>query len=86
MVYKIKLEDKAALINRLDKQDIAVDTSKIKDNKLEGYFELTVNNPEAEAIIKTILKQSPKITKVKKITKSQLKEIIREELDKIKLK
>jgi hypothetical protein len=83
--YKIKLEDKAAFLNRLEKQDVAVDSFDIKDNKLKGYFEFTVDDPQANEIIKTILKQSPKINKInemqKKITKSQLAQIIREELD-----
>jgi len=82
--YKIKLEDKAAFINRLEKQDVAIDSFDIKDNKLKGYFEFTVDDPQANEIIKTILKQSPKINKINemktKITKSQLAEIIREEL------
>ena len=83
--YKIKLEDKAAFLNRLEKQDIAVDSFDIKDDKLKGYFEFTVDDPQANEIIKTILKQSPKINKInemqKKITKEQLAQIIREELD-----
>jgi hypothetical protein len=83
--YKIKLEDKAAFLNRLEKQDVAVDSFDIKDNKLKGYFEFTVDDPQANEIIKTILKQSPKINKInemqKKITKGQLAQIIREELD-----
>jgi len=81
--YKIKLEDKAAFINRLDKQDIEVDSYKIVDNKLKGYFEFTTNDPVTDNIVKTILKQSPKINKLKemaKLTRSQLAEIIREEL------
>lgn len=35
--YKVKLEDKAALLNRLEKAGVAVDSQAIKDNKLEGY-------------------------------------------------
>ena len=83
--YKIKLEDKAAFLNRLEKQGVAVDSFDIKDDKLKGYFEFTVDDPQANEIIKTILKQSPKINKInemqKKITKGQLAQIIREELD-----
>jgi Asp-tRNA(Asn)/Glu-tRNA(Gln) amidotransferase B subunit len=83
--YKIKLEDKAAFLNRLEKQGIAVDSFDIKDNKLKGYFEFTVDDPQANEIIKTILKQSPKINKLKEmkqsLTREQLRQIIREELD-----
>ena len=83
-IYNIKLEDKAAFINRLDKLGIGVDSYEIKDDKLKGAFEFTVDDPVVDKIIKTILKQSPKINRIKemktKMTKSQLAEIIREEL------
>jgi len=85
--YKIKLEDKAAFINRLDKQGIGVDSYEVVDNKLEGYFEFTTIDPVTDNIVKTILKQSPKINKLKemsKFTKHQLATIIREELTKMK--
>ena len=80
--YNIKLEDKAAFINRLDKLGVGVDSYEVKDDKLKGTFEFTVDDPVVDNIVKTILKQSPKINKVKemKITKAQLAEIIREEL------
>ena len=81
--YKIKLEDKIAFINRLNKQKIKVNSYKIVDNELKGYFEFTTSDPVTDNIIKTILKQSPKINQLKemaKLTKSQLAEIIREEL------
>jgi hypothetical protein len=87
--YKIKLEDKAAFINRLDKLGVEVDSYNIVDNKLKGYFEFTTDNPITDNIVKTILKQSEKINTIKemekkKITKSQLAEIIREEMAKMK--
>jgi hypothetical protein len=85
--YKIKLEDKAAFINRLDKQGIGVDSYEVVDNKLKGYFEFTTTDPVTDSIVKTILKQSPKINQLKemaKLTKSQLAEIIREELASMK--
>jgi Glu-tRNA(Gln) amidotransferase subunit E-like FAD-binding protein len=85
--YKIKLEDKAAFLNRLDKAGIEVDSYKVADNKFEGYFEFTTDDPITDNIVKTILKQSPKINKLKemsKLTKSQLAEIIREELASMK--
>lgn len=84
MVFKIKSEDKAAFLNRLEKQDVALNSSQIKDNKLEGYFEVTIDNPEQLEIAKTILKQSPKINTIKemkkKLTKDELKEMVRQEL------
>jgi arsenate reductase-like glutaredoxin family protein len=81
--YNIKLEDKAAFINRLDKLGVDVESYEIKDDKLKGTFEFTVDDPVVDKIVKTILKQSPKINTIKemeKITKKQLAEIIREEL------
>jgi hypothetical protein len=82
--FKIKLEDKAAFLNRLEKQDVPMDSSKVKDNKLEGYFEVEIVDPKQLEVVKTILKQSPKINTIKEmkksLTKDQLKEMIRQEL------
>jgi len=85
--FKIKLEDKAAFLNRLEKAEVALDTDQIVDNKIEGYFEVTSEDPKQVDIIKMILKQSPKIntinemeTKKKKMTKDELKEMVRQEL------
>jgi len=84
MIFKIKLEDKAAFLNRMEKQGQAIDTQEIKNNKLEGYFEVTINNPEQEKMAKDILKQSPKINTIKEmknsLTKSELQEMIRQQL------
>ena len=46
-IYKIKLEDKAALINKLEKIGITVDSYSMVDNKLEGYFEFEITNQVA---------------------------------------
>ena len=84
MTFKIKLEDKAAFLNRMEKQGEAIDSENIKDNKLEGYFEVTIDNPSQEQMAKDILKQSPKINTIKEmkkgLTKSELKEMIRQQL------
>jgi hypothetical protein len=74
--YKIKLEDKAAFLNRLDKLDVKIDSYEIKDNKLKGYFEVNIDNPEVNNIVKTILRQSPKINDIKET----LRKMVREEL------
>jgi hypothetical protein len=74
--YKIKLEDKAAFLNRLEKMDVHIDSFEVKDNKLKGYFELDIDNPEVDNIVKTILRQSPKIGKLKEV----LRKLVREEL------
>lgn len=76
--YKVKLEDKAALLNRLEKAQVDVSSANVKDNELEGYFEITfVNNEDLEKM-KTIIRQSPKIDVLKEL----LRKIIREELSK----
>lgn len=84
--FKIALEDKAAFLNRMEKAEVALDTDQAVDNKLEGYFEVTVEDPNQLEAVKTILKQSPKINTInemetkKKLTKSDLKEMVRQEL------
>ena len=82
--FKIKLEDKAAFESRLKAQNVALETYQIKDNDLEHYFEVDITNPKQLEIVKTILKQSPKINTIKemkkKLTKEQLKEMIRQEI------
>ena len=84
--FKIKLEDKAAFLNRMEKAGVALDTDQAVDNKLEGYFEVIVDEPRQLEAVKTILKQSPKINTIqemenkKKLTKSGLKEMVRQEL------
>ena len=85
--FKIALEDKAAFLNRMEKAGVALDTDQTVDNKLEGYFEVIVDDPKQLEAVQTILKQSPKIntinemeTQKKKLTKSELKEMVRQEL------
>lgn len=84
MVFKIKLEDKAAFLNRMEKAGDEVSSNQIKDNKLEGYFEVTIDNPKQLANAKSILNKSPKINTIKEmkkgLTKSELKEMIRQQL------
>ena len=76
--YKIKLEDKAAFLNRLEKAGIKADSYDVVDNKFEGYFEFTTTDPVTDSMVKTILKQSPKINRLKEMLRS----IVREELKK----
>ena len=80
--YKIKLEDKAALLNHLQALNINIDSFDITDNKLDDTFEFTVEDPEIVNMINTVLKRSPKINQVKE----QLKAMIREELKAIRNK
>jgi len=76
--YKIKLEDKAAFLNRLEKVGVKVDSYEIMDDKLKGYFEFTTTDPVTDNIVKTVLKQSPKINQLKEL----LRKMVREELSK----
>ncbi len=85
MIFKIKLEDKAAFLNRMEKQSEAIGSEQIQDNKLEGYFEVEITDPKQLEIAKAILKQSPKINTLsemekKKLTKKELAEMVRQEL------
>ena len=85
--FKIKLEDKAAFLNRMEKQGVGLDSTQITNNKLEGYFEANIVEPKQLQVAKGILKQSPKINTIKemennkkKMTKDELKEMVRQEL------
>ena len=78
--YKLKLEDKAALLNHLQALNINIDSFDITDNNLDDTFEFTVEQPEIINMVNTVLKRSPKISQVKE----QLKAMIREELKNIR--
>jgi len=84
--FKIKLEDKAAFLNRMEKAGVELNTEQTVDNKLEGYFEVTIGEPKQLEAAELILKQSPKINIIKemenkkKMTKDELKEMVRQEL------
>jgi len=81
--YKIKMEDKAAFINRLDKLEVSVDTYEIVDDKLHGLFEFSTDDPHVIETIKTILKQSPKINDIhehkllRKLVKEEIQRLLR---------
>jgi hypothetical protein len=85
MIFKIKLEDKAAFLNRMETTDKKISSNQIKDNNEEKYFELVVTNPEQLEIVKSILNTSTKINTIKEmkksLTRSELKEMIRQELN-----
>jgi hypothetical protein len=76
--YKIKLEDKAAFLNRLEKAGIPAESYNVVDDKFKGYFEFTTSDSVTDKMVKTILHQSPKINRLKEV----LRKIIREELKK----
>jgi len=76
--YKIKLEDKAALINALKGINIGIDSFDIVDVLPKGYFEITFNNPQDEDTAKSILNTHKGIDQLKEM----LRRLIREELKK----
>ena len=85
--FKIKLEDKAAFLNQMEKAGVELNTNQMVDNEFKGYFEVTIDEPKQLQIAKGILKQSPKINTIKemennkkKMTKDELKEMVRQEL------
>jgi hypothetical protein len=80
--YKIKLGDKAALLNHLQALNVNIESFDITDNKLDDTFEFTVNDPQVINVVNTVLKRSPKISQVKE----QLKAMIREEIKNIRNK
>ena len=80
--YKIKLGDKAALLNHLQALNVNIESFDITDNKLDDTFEFTVNDPQVINMVNTVLKRSPKISQVKE----QLKAMIREEIKNIRNK
>jgi hypothetical protein len=63
--FKIKSEDKAAFLNRMEKVKSPINTSQIKDIPEEQAFEVNVENPEQIPLIKKVLNQSPKIDLIK---------------------
>jgi hypothetical protein len=83
-IFKIKLEDKAAFLNQMEKAGAELNTNQMVDNEFKGYFEVTIDEPKQLQIAKGILKQSPKITQMennkKKMTKDELKEMVRQQL------
>jgi len=80
--FKIKAEDKAAFINKLEKLGIGVDTSNMKSGsdsrggKTIKWFTFDVPNPDHVKKIRTMLRQSPAITKLKEVVKEELKKYL----------
>ena len=76
--YKVKMEDKAALLNRLEKAEVNTDSYSLTDNKLEGYFLITFDNPIDISKAQTIFKQSPNINRIKEALRKMVREHIKE--------
>ena len=82
--YNIKLEDKAAFINKAEKMGMKIDTFDIKDNKINDTFSITLNTPQDIEIVKAVLKSSPKINDVNisETISKEIKQQIQEYLEK----
>jgi cell division protein FtsX len=82
--YNIKLEDKAAFINKAEKMGMTIDSFDIKDNKINDTFSITLNTPQDIDIVKAVLKSSPKINDVNisEIISKEIKQQIQEYLEK----
>jgi len=74
--YKIKSEDKAAFLNRMEKLKSPIDTTQIKDIPIDNAFEVTIEDPEQLLLVKKVLNQAPKIDVLKE--NISLLEIIKE--------
>jgi cell division protein FtsX len=80
--YNIKMEDKAAFINKAEKLGFELETFDIKDDKLKNTFSITVTTPQEVEIVKNILKTSPNIDSIKETIKKVIKEEIQKRLEK----
>ena len=80
--FKIKMEDKAAFINRIEKLGISVATNNIKDDLVTNSFMVQTDDPEEIRVIKSVLKSSPKINDLKEIISKIIKEEINKRLEK----
>ena len=76
--FTINREDIAVFLNRLEKAGIPTDSYNVVDDKFEGYFEFTTTDPVTDNMVKTILRQSPRINQLKEL----LRKLVREELKK----
>jgi hypothetical protein len=80
--FRIKMEDKAAFINRIEKLGISVATNNIKDDLVTNSFMVQTDDPEEIRVIKSVLKSSPKINDLKEIISKIIKEEINKRLEK----
>lgn len=80
--YNIKMEDKAAFINKAEKLGFEIDSFDIKDNKINNTFSITVNTPQEVEIVKAVLKTSPDINGLKETIKQIIREEIQNSLEK----
>lgn len=80
--YNVKLEDKAALINKLEAAGIEISSFDIKDDLLKKTFSITLSTPREVEVVKSVLKSSPKINDMKENIQKEIQKQIREYLEK----
>lgn len=80
--YTIKMEDKAAFINKAEKLGFQIDSFDIKDNLINNTFSITLNTPQEVEIVKAVLKTSPDINDLKETIKQIIREEIQNSLEK----
>ena len=80
--YNIKMEDKAAFINKAEKMGFKIDSFDIKDNLINNTFSITLNTPQEVEVVKAVLKTSPDINDLKETIKQIIREEIQNNLEK----
>jgi cell division protein FtsX len=80
-IYNIKMEDKAAFINKAEKMGFQIDSFDIKDNKITNTFSITVSTPQDVEVVKAVLKSSPDINDIKEVIKRVIQEEIQKHLE-----
>lgn len=84
--YTIKLEDKAAVLNRLKAAKVKLPSFKIHDNEMNHTFNIFIENPEIQSVFEKILNGSPRIDVVNKQNiKEVLRKMVRRQLQEWKL-
>jgi transcriptional regulator CtsR len=79
--YKIKLEDKAAFLNKLEAVGIEFSSFDIQDDLLNNTFSITLKTPKEVEMVKAVLKSSPNINDIKENIKKEISKQIREYLE-----
>jgi hypothetical protein len=80
--FKIKMEDKAAFINKIEKLGVVVASNNIKDDLLTNSFMVQTEDPEEIRVIKSVLKSSPKMNDLKEMISRIIKEEVQKRLEK----
>jgi len=80
-VYRIKLEDKAAFINKAERLGVDISSFDIKDDQFNKVFIITFYKSEEIEMVKKILKSSPKIDIIKEYVKNIIRDELRTRLD-----